>query len=165
MYERFVSATGRLSFYEMVSAASSLPTKIPFPRTETTAGRDSVRACVRLLRRKVEQLVLAGPLRRQIGALTRSGTRKANEIVMLIFLAQQFSRLAILSALAVGSATSSIKPTTATGKRCHQSRPRLRTDRASMLRADSPRAKESRGAVLPVSSAVAPQECLPRQAG
>ena len=35
--ERFVSATGRVSFYEMVSAASSLPTKIPFPRTETTA--------------------------------------------------------------------------------------------------------------------------------
>ena len=35
--EHFVSATGRLSFYEMVSAASSLPTKIPFPRTETTA--------------------------------------------------------------------------------------------------------------------------------
>ena len=67
MYERFVSATGRLSFYEMVSAASSLPTKIPFPHTETTAGRDSVRACVRLLRRKVEQLVLAGPLRQQIG--------------------------------------------------------------------------------------------------
>jgi hypothetical protein len=85
---------------------------------------------------------------------------------MLIFLAQQFSRLAILSALAVGSATSSIKPTTATGKRCHQSRPRLRTDRASMLRADSPRAEEFRDAVLLVSSAKAPQECsVTRQAG
>jgi len=44
-----------------------LRTKIPFPRTETTADRDSVRACVRLLRRKAEHLVLAGPLRWQVG--------------------------------------------------------------------------------------------------
>ena len=44
-----------------------LRTKIPFSRTETTADGDSVRACVRLLRRKAEQLVLAGPLRRQVG--------------------------------------------------------------------------------------------------
>src|SRR6516164_10078456 len=33
-----------------------LRTKIPFPRTETTADGDSVRACVRLLRRKAEHV-------------------------------------------------------------------------------------------------------------
>jgi hypothetical protein len=42
-----------------------------------------------------------------MAALTRSGVRKASEIVMLIFGALQFSRLAVLSALAVGSAISS----------------------------------------------------------
>ena len=42
-----------------------------------------------------------------MAALTRSGARKASEMVMLIFLALQFSRLAMLSALAVGSAMSS----------------------------------------------------------
>ena len=50
------------AFGAFVSAA-----KIPFPRTETTADRDSVRVCVRLLRRKTEHLVLAGPFRRQVG--------------------------------------------------------------------------------------------------
>ena len=42
-----------------------------------------------------------------MAALTRSGARKASEIVMLIFRALQFSRVAMLSALAVGSAMSS----------------------------------------------------------
>jgi len=42
-----------------------------------------------------------------MAALTRSGARKASEIVMLIFRVLQFSRFAMLSALAVGSATSS----------------------------------------------------------
>ena len=42
-----------------------------------------------------------------MAALTRSGARKASEIVMLIFRALQFSRLAMLSAFAVGSAMSS----------------------------------------------------------
>ena len=42
-----------------------------------------------------------------IAALTRSGARKASEIVMLILRALQFSRLAMLSALAVASAMSS----------------------------------------------------------
>ena len=50
-----------------VSAPLSLLAKIPFPRTETAADRGSVRACVRLLRRKAELLVLAGPLRWQVG--------------------------------------------------------------------------------------------------
>ena len=45
--------------------------------------------------------------RPSMAALTRSGARKASEIVMLIFRALQFSRLAMLSALAVGSAMSS----------------------------------------------------------
>jgi hypothetical protein len=45
--------------------------------------------------------------RPSIAALTRSGARKASEIVMLIFRALQFSRLAMLSAFAVGSAMSS----------------------------------------------------------
>jgi hypothetical protein len=66
-------------------------------------------------------------------ALTRSGARKASEIVMLIFLALQFSPWLILSALAVGSATSS------SSQRCHLSRPRLRTDRASTGRIPSGR--------------------------
>jgi hypothetical protein len=60
VHEPFVSANSRLNFNETVSAPSSLP-KIPFPRTETTTDRDSVRVCVRLLRRKAEHLVLAGP--------------------------------------------------------------------------------------------------------
>jgi hypothetical protein len=41
--------------------------KIPFPRTEATTQRDSVRVCVRLLRRKAEHLMLSGPFRRQVG--------------------------------------------------------------------------------------------------
>jgi hypothetical protein len=42
-----------------------------------------------------------------MAAWTRSGARKASEIVMLIFRALQFSRFAMLSALVVGSAISS----------------------------------------------------------
>ena len=42
-----------------------------------------------------------------MAALTRSGARKASEIAMLTFRALQFSRLAMVSALAVGSAISS----------------------------------------------------------
>ena len=42
-----------------------------------------------------------------MAALTRSGARKASEIVMLTFRAVQPSRLAMLSVFAVGSAMSS----------------------------------------------------------
>ena len=44
---------------------------------------------------------------RPMAALTRSGARKASETVMLIFRALQFSCLAMLSVLAVGSVMSS----------------------------------------------------------
>jgi len=42
-----------------------------------------------------------------MAALTRSGARKASEIVMLIFLTLQFSRLAMVPAVIAGSAISS----------------------------------------------------------
>ena len=42
--------------------------------------------------------------RPSMAALTKSGARKASEIVMLIFRTLQFSRVAMLSALAVGTA-------------------------------------------------------------
>jgi hypothetical protein len=42
-----------------------------------------------------------------MAALTRSGARKASEIVILIFLTLQFSRLAMVPAVIAGSAISS----------------------------------------------------------
>src|SRR6516162_984653 len=66
--------------------------------------------------------------RPSMAALTRSGARNASEMVILMFRVLHFSRLEMLSALAVGSAM--------TGNRGDQSRPRLRTYRASLFGAD-----------------------------
>jgi hypothetical protein len=75
---------------------------------------------VQLAHRKTEDSELSGPFRRQIGEASNSdakpalngdfdqiGGEEASETVMLIFRALQFSRLAMLSALAVGSTMSS----------------------------------------------------------
>jgi hypothetical protein len=45
----------------------SLRSKIPFPCTEITTDGDVVSVCARLFRVKADHLVLAGPLRRQVG--------------------------------------------------------------------------------------------------
>ena len=66
VYGRFVSARSGSNFNETVSAASSLPQKFRF-LAQRPLPRDSVRVCVRLLRRKAEHLVQAGPFRRQVG--------------------------------------------------------------------------------------------------
>jgi len=52
-----------------------------------------------------------------IAALTRSGARKASEIVMLTFRALHPSRFAIVSALAALSLVSFIEPAASTGNR------------------------------------------------
>jgi hypothetical protein len=153
-----------LSFNGTISAASSLPTKIPFPRTETTADRDSVRACVRLLRRKAEQLVLAGPLRWQIGEASNAHAvgepaidgrfdqigRKESQRDCHVDLSRAavfpfrdavracrwISDEFIKPTAAAGISDEFIKPTAAAGNCCHQSRARLGTHRASVFRLD-----------------------------
>ena len=69
-------------------------------------GRPSIWCCLdhsagRSLRRATPMPWGSRP---SMAALTKSGARKASEIVMLIFRALQFSRFAMLSALGVGSA-------------------------------------------------------------
>jgi short-subunit dehydrogenase len=67
-----------------------------------TASRRALTGLAETLQTERCTRLRASPM--TIAALTRSGARKASEVVMLIFRALQFSRL---SALAVGSAMSS----------------------------------------------------------
>ena len=106
---------------QVISAHFSLAPKSRFPETETARGRDSVRMpvyaegspsiwCCRdhsagMSARRATPMPRGS--RPAMAAFTRSGARKASEIVMLTFRMLHRSRLAMLSAFAFASARSS----------------------------------------------------------
>ena len=71
--------------------------------------------------------------RPSIAALTRSGARKASEIVMLTFRTLQPSRAAMLSALAFGIGHEFVEPAASPRNRCDQQRAVLGADGADIL--------------------------------
>ena len=121
----------------------------------------------RLLRGEAEHLVLARPFgwqvaetgnshasgsRPSIAALTRSGARKASEIVMLILRTLHPSRLAMLSVCCwIGDKF--FEPTAPAGDRCDQGGAGFRTYRTGVLRRLPSRAQEFHGAALILSYA------------
>ena len=88
-----------------------------------------------------------------MAALTRSGARKASEIVIFTLRTLHLSRLAMLSVVAVCIGDKFIEPTAPAGDRCDQGGAVFRTDRTGVLRRHSIRAQESHGAALILSFA------------
>ena len=88
-----------------------------------------------------------------MAALTRSGARKASEIVMLIF--RDAAALASGDAFGIRSGVGNefVEPAAPPRNRCDQERAVLGTDRAGVLRLVRIRARESRGVGLMVSCA------------
>ena len=76
-----------------------------------------------------------------MAALTRSGARKASEIVIFTLRTLHRSRLAMLSVVAVCSAISSSSQRAPAGDRCDQGRAIFRTYRPGVLRRHSIRDK------------------------
>ena len=135
------------------------PRKSRFPATETVVARDSVRmgsycagspsiGCWRdhsagRSARRVTPMPCGS--RPSMAALTRSGARKASEMVMLTL--RTLHRLALRDALRIrrGVGDEFVEPTAASRDRCDQECAGLGPDRAGVLRRHRTRARESHG--------------------